>query len=343
MSNIEEKIGIVVIGLGRIGESHLDGIRQNADKAVVAAVVDIDESRAKSTAEHYQTKYYYTIEEALKDPAIHAAIICLPHHLHWPAAIQVMEAGRHVLVEKPWAVNLAEGKEMLAKAEEKGVTLMSGQSFRFMWAMWEAKQRVKNGEIGEPFDLVYIFAAPFTRDTAPLWWGDEEKTGGMAFTMYGAHTIDYTLWVYENRKPVRIYAEARSINPDFKGMDEITITMRFDDDSMATNILSVNTKPTKHECSIFGPKGRIDVIQRGGHIPGQLVGVFTGDLLVNGKLVKSNVPSFHQFAAQMKEFITAISERHQPVVTYSQMITQMAIIDAAKQSAASNKPVTLKL
>ena len=343
MSNIEEKIGIVVIGLGRIGESHLDGIRQNADKAVVAAVVDIDESRAKSTAEHYQTKYYYTIEEALKDPAIHAAIICLPHHLHWPAAIQVMEAGRHVLVEKPWAVNLAEGKEMLAKAEEKGVTLMSGQSFRFMWAMLEAKQRVKNGEIGEPFDLVYIFAAPFTRDTAPLWWGDEEKTGGMAFTMYGAHTIDYTLWVYENRKPVRIYAEARSINPDFKGMDEITITMRFDDDSIATHILSVNTKPTKHEWSIFGPKGRIDVVQRGGHISGQLVGVFTGDLLVNGKLVKSNVPSFHQFAAQMKEFITAISERRQPVVTYSQMITQMAIIDAAKQSAASNKPVTLKL
>lgn len=343
MFSMQGKIGVAVIGLGRIGESHLDGIRQNSDRAFIAAVVDIDESRAKPTAERYQTKYYLSVEEALKDPTIQAAVICLPHHLHRSVACQVMEAGRHVLVEKPWAVNLAEGKEMLARAQEKGLILMSGQSFRFMWAMWEAKQRVINGEIGEPFDLLYIFGAPFTRDTAPPWWQDEVKTGGMAFTMHGAHTIDYTLWIYENRKPVRIYAEARSINPDFEGMDEIIITMRFDDDSMATNILSVNTRPTKHECLIVGPKGRIDVVQRGGHIPGQLVGVFTGDLLVNGELVKSDVPRFHQFAAQMQEFISAISEKREPLVTYSQILTQLAIIDAAKQSAATHQPVTLKL
>ncbi len=343
MLSMQGKIGVAVIGLGRIGESHLDGIRQNSDRAFVAAVVDIDESRAKATAERYQTKYYLSVEEALNDPTIQAVVICLPHHLHQSVACQVMEAGRHVLVEKPWAVNLTEGKEMLDKARGKGVILMSGQSFRFMWAMWEAKKKVKNGEIGDPFDLLYIFAAPFTRDTAPPWWQDEEKTGGMAFTMYGAHTIDYTLWIYEGRKPVRIYAEARSINSDFEGMDEIVITMRFDDDSMATNLLSVNTRPTKHECFIVGPKGRIDVVQRGGHIQGQLVGVFTGDLLVNGELVRSDAPRFHQFAAQMQEFISAIAERREPLVTYSQMLTQLAIIDAAKQSAATHQPVTLKL
>jgi len=340
---MQERIGVAVIGLGRIGESHLDGIRQNSDKAFIAAVVDIDESRAKSTAERYKTKYYLSVEEALKDPDIQATVVCLPHHLHSPVACQVMDAGRHVLIEKPWAVNLAEGKKTLARAQEKGVVLMSGQSFRFMWALWEAKQRVVHGEIGEPFDLLYIFAAPFTRDTAPPWWKDEGKTGGMAFTMYGAHTIDYTLWIYENRKPVRIYAEARSINPDFEGMDEIAITMRFDDDSMATNILSVNTRPTKHECWIVGPRGRLDVVQRGGHIPGQLVGVFTGDLLVNGELVKSNAPRFHQFAAQMQEFLSAIAQKREPVVTYSQMLTQLAIIDAAKQSASTHQPVTLNL
>ena len=343
MFSMQGKIGVAVIGLGRIGESHLDGIRQNSDRAFIAAVVDIDESRARSTAERYNTKYYLSVEDALKDPALQAAVICLPHHLHRSVACQVIEAGRHVLVEKPWAVNLAEGKELLARAQKKGVILMSGQSFRFMWAMWEAKQRVINGEIGEPFDLLYFYGAPFTRDTAPPWWQDEVKTGGMAFTMYGAHTIDYTLWIYEGRKPVRIYAEARSINPDFEGMDEIIITMRFDDDSMATNILSVNTRPVKHECLIVGPKGRIDVVQQGGHIPGQLVGVFTGDLLVNGELVKSDAPRFHQFAAQMQEFITAISEKREPVVTYNQILTQLAIIDAAKQSATTHQPVTLKL
>lgn len=338
---MKEKIGVAVIGLGRIGESHLSGIWQNSDTAYVAAVVDIDESRAKSTAQRYQTKFYLSVAEALNDPNIQAAVVCLPHHLHQPVSCQIMETGRHVLVEKPWAIDLAEGKEMLDKAREKEVVLMAGQSFRFMWAMWEAKQRVVQGDIGDPFNLVYIFAAPFTKDTAPPWWQDVEKTGGMAFTMYGAHTIDYTLWIYEGRKPVRVYAEARSINPDFKGMDEIIITIRFDDDSMATNILSVNTKPTKHECLIVGPKGRIDVVQRGGHVPGQLVGVFSGDLLLNGELVRSDAPKFHQFAAQMREFLEAISQKREPIVKYSQMLAQLAIIDAAKQSATTHQPVLL--
>ncbi|NVL91356.1 MAG: Gfo/Idh/MocA family oxidoreductase, partial [Desulfobacterales bacterium] len=272
---------------------------------------------------------------------IQAAVVCLPHHLHQPVSCQIMETVRHVLVEKPWAIGLAEGKEMLDKAREKGVILMAGQSFRFMWALWEAKQRVVQGDIGDPFNLLYIFAAPFTKATAPPWWQDVEKTGGMAFTMYGAHTIDYTLWIYEGRKPVRVYAEARSINPDFKGMDEIIITIRFDDDSMATNILSINTKPTKHECLIVGPKGRIDVVQRGGHVPGQLVGVFSGDLLLNGELVRSDAPKFHQFAAQMREFLEAISQKREPIVKYSQMLAQLAIIDAAKQSADAHQPVLL--
>ncbi len=337
----KEKIGVAVIGVGRIGESHLDGIRQNSEAAYVAAVVDIDESRARATAVKHQTKFYLSVAEALNDPDIQAAVICLPHHLHKSVSCQIMETGRHVLVEKPWVTNLADGKEVLNKAREKGVVFMVGQSFRFMWAMMEAKQRVAKGEIGEPFNLVYMFAVPFTKATAPAWWQDEEKTGGMAFTMAGSHTIDYTLWIYEGRKPVRVYSEARSINPDFQGMDEITITIRFDDDSMATNILSVNTRPMKYECFIAGPKGRIDVIQKGGFTPGKLVAVFSGDLLVNGELVRSDSPKFHEFAAQMREFLEAISNKREPIVKHSEILMQMAIIEAAKKSAATHQPVLL--
>jgi predicted dehydrogenase len=335
------KIGVAVIGLGRIGESHLDGVRQNPDAGYIAAVVDVDESRARSTAERYQTKCYLSLEEALTDPDIQAMVVCLPHHLHAPVSRQVMETGRHVLVEKPWATSLAEGKEVLAKAREKGVVFASGQSFRFNWALMEAKQRVARGEIGSPFEVLYIFGAPFDKSKAPPWWQDVKKTGGMIFTMSGSHTVDYTLWIYEGRKPVRVYAEARSINPDFEGMDEIIITIRFDDESMATNIISANIRPTKHECFIGGPEGRIDIIMRGGHVPGELVGIFSSDLLVNGELVRTDSPEFHQFAAQMKEFLAAISEQREPLVKHADLLTQMAIIDAAKQSAATHQPVLL--
>ena len=225
---LKGKIGIAIIGLGRIGESHLDAIRLNSDAAYVAAVVDIDESLARATAEKHQTKFYLSVAEALNDPDIQAAVVCLPHHLHKPIACQVMEAGRHVLVEKPWALSLAEGKEMLDQAKRKGVTLMSGQSYRFMWSLLEAKERIVKGEIGDPFSIVYLEANNFNKANAPAWWKDVKKTGGMAFTMLGAHTIDYTLWVYEGKKPVRVYSEARSLNVDFEGMDDLRFAQDLD-------------------------------------------------------------------------------------------------------------------
>ncbi|MFQ6121977.1 MAG: Gfo/Idh/MocA family protein [Dehalococcoidales bacterium] len=333
------KIGVAVIGLGRVGESHLDAIRLNSEAAYVAAVVDIEQSRAQSTAERYKTKFYLSVEEALNDPDIKAAVICLPHYLHKPIACQVMESGRHVLVEKPWALNLADGREMLAKAQEKKVVLMSGQSFRFQWAMYEAKQLVKKGEIGHPFNLLYVFLTAVDYVRAPSWWRDEKMTGGLAFALGGSHTVDYTLWIYEGRKPVRVYSEARSINPELEGMDEIIITIRFDDDSLATNYISINTRPMKHECLIVGPKGRIDVTCGFGW--DKLIGVFSADLFLNGNLVRSDFPTFHQFAVQMREFLEAISQPREPIVKYSEILTQLAILEATQKSAATHQTVLL--
>ena len=252
----------------------------------------------------------------------------------------MMEAGRHVLVEKPWALSLAEGKEMLDRAREKGVILMSGQSYRFMWALIEAKERIMKGEIGDQFSIVYLEANSFNKANAPAWWKDVKKTGGMAFPMLGSHTIDYTLWLYEGKKPVRVYSEARSLNVDFEGMDEIMITIRFDDDSMATNYLSLNTKPEKHECVIVGPKGRINILY-GRDYSRNLVGIFSSELYSNGELVRSDSPSFHQFAVQMREFLESISQKREPIVRYSSLLTQLAVLEAAQKSAATHQPVTL--
>lgn len=337
------KLGLAVIGLGRIGKTHLDAIRLNSDVAQLVAVVDLNESLVKSIAEKFNTRFYLSVEEALNDPDIQAAVICLPNHLHTPVSLQIMETGRHVLVEKPWAINMEGGKKMLDKAGEKGVILMAGQSFRFLWALQEAKQRVTKDEIGDPFNIIYIFDTPFDQSGAPAWWRDLNKTGGLLFPGAGSHTVDYTLWIYEGKKPVRVYSEARSLNPDFDGMDEIVITIRFDDDSMATSHLSINTKVTKHECFIAGPKGTLDVIIKGGYTPGKLQSVFSADLFFDGKLVRSDNPEFHQFAVQMREFLEAISQKREPIVKHSEILTQLAILEAAQKSAATHQPVFLNI
>ncbi|UCH50391.1 MAG: Gfo/Idh/MocA family oxidoreductase, partial [Chloroflexota bacterium] len=213
------KIGIGIVGLGRVSQSHIDAIRLNPHICQLTAVVDVNEALAQSVAETCNTKYYTSVEQALLDPDIQAMIICLPHHLHKPVALQAMETGRHVLVEKPCATNLADGKEMVAKSIEKKVVLMAGQSFRFISACREAKLRMKE-EIGDPFNFIYIQACGFDEASAPLWWQDMKKTGGHAFTTVGSHNLDLILWMYEGRTPIRVYSEARSVNPKFEGMDE---------------------------------------------------------------------------------------------------------------------------
>ncbi len=333
---MKDKIGVAVVGLGRVADSHLDAIRLNSDTTRLVAVVDINESLAKSTAERSKVKFYTSVEAALGDPDIQAMVVCLPHDLHKRIGIQIMEAKRHVLMEKPLATNLEDASQLIEKAKEKRVTLMVGQSHRFFSAVQETKLRIKE-TIGDPFNLIYTSFRPFHRLTTPPWWQDVEKTGGLAFTMLGAHTIDFTLWIYEGRRPVRVYAEARSLNPKFEGMDEIVIVITFDDGSVATNHLSLNTSPSKKDCLIIGPQGTI-LISHSESSSG-LAGVFTCDLYINGELVRSGEQKPHNFALQMREFSTAILEGRKPSVRNTDILKQLAIIDAAKKSAETHQPV----
>jgi predicted dehydrogenase len=344
---LKDKTGVAIIGLGRVGKTHIDAVQLNPDTARLAAVIDANESLAKSIAEEFNTKPYFSVEAALSDPDIQAIVICLPHNLHKPIALQVMEAGRHVLVEKPWATCLADGKEMLDKAREKGVVLQAGQDLRFLKTMQEAKKRITQGEIGDLFNILFVMTEIFTatpapsKFTAPTWWQDVKKTGGLTFTMLGSHTVDIILWMYEGKKPVRVYSEAQSINPELEGMDEVLITIRFDDGSMATNYLSINTKPAKNECLIVGTEGRILIDITGGHDLKKLVGIFATELYVHENFVFGGNQKPHNFAVQMREFLQAIMQKREPAVKHSEILTQLAILDAAQKSAESHQPVLL--
>jgi len=339
----KDKIGVAVVGIGRIGTTHLDAIRSNPDTTRLVAVVDEDESRAKSAAETFNTKFYTSVEAALDDRDIQAVVVCLPNYLHKPVGLQIMETGRHVLMEKPMAMNLAEGKEIVGKAQEKGVVLMVGQSFRFYSGLQEAKLRMKD-EIGEPYNLIYIMASgpsniPGPRLAAPTWWQDVTKTGGGSLLLAAPHTVDSTVWMYEGRRPIRVYSEARSRRPDQTGLDDIAITISFDDGSMATNYVCSNANPRKWECLITGRKGSI-FYTLGDSLVG-LVGVYSCDLYINGNLVQSGDQEPHQLALQMREFSEAILQKREPMVKNSEILTQLAILDAVKKSAETHQPVLL--
>jgi predicted dehydrogenase len=110
------RLRVGVIGAG-VGVLHLRGYARNPDTEIVA-LAGLDDERVRRAAAEFQIpRTYRQYEELLADPQIDAVSVCLPNKLHAPVAIAALEAGKHVLVEKPLARNTAEGRAMIAAAE----------------------------------------------------------------------------------------------------------------------------------------------------------------------------------------------------------------------------------
>ncbi|HEY8529660.1 MAG TPA: Gfo/Idh/MocA family oxidoreductase [Paenibacillaceae bacterium] len=334
---MSDKVRIAVLGLGRISRTHIDGIRHWPELCELYAVVDVQEHLAKSFSEEFGVRYYTSVDDAFADPNIDAVVVCLPHHLHKEVTVKACNAGKHVLVEKVMANSVAEGEAMVQAAEANGVNLMVAQSRRFFTATREAWNQRKN--IGKITNMLYSFVCYFNVNTAPVWWRKKEYTGGLVYPMLGSHSIDFTLWMLDDRRPVSVYAQGASNNPDFEGDDDVTIIIGFDDGTHATNYLSINNRYPRHEALMIGQNGTIYFSQTGDHIG--LIGTADTDLYINGQLVMSGESKPHNFALQMKEFVDSIREKRQPSPSGREILLQLKIIEAAQRSAAEKRVVML--
>lgn len=331
-----EKVKIAMIGGGRIGASHIQAMLKLKDSIEVGGIIDLNTQVADKMAKEYNIPAFYSVEDALKDKSIDAFIIGLPHFLHFPVGKQILEAKRHVLMEKPLGITLEEVEKLIQIANENAVVLMSGQSRRYYTAIQEAKRLLT--EIDGPTNMLYNFAPIFTKESAPPWWQEEKKTGGLVLGMLGSHTIDLTLWMFEGKKPIRLYCETRSISEVFEGDDAASIIIKFDDGTMATNYMSISNNPIKHECLIEGRKGSIFFSHHGDHEG--TVGAASTKLYVNGsQRDTSDEPDC--FTVQIKEFADSILEKRPPLTSAENVYSTYLLIEAAKESAKRQAPIDI--
>src|SRR5437870_929122 len=148
------KVRIGIIGCGDISKSHLAGWKATPYGEVVACC-DADEARARERAAAGGADVYTNWKELLGRGDIDAVDICLPHHLHAPAALDACAVGKHVLVEKPMATTLGEAHEMILAARSAGVKLMVEQSTYFSWSLHAARRLIDAGLIGDRTEIVW--------------------------------------------------------------------------------------------------------------------------------------------------------------------------------------------
>lgn len=337
-----KKLRIAVIGCGRIGPTHMNAIKQLEDIARLVAVVDTDKDRAQMMSAEYGARCYYSVDEALGDSDIDAVVITLPNYLHGPVALKAAKSGKHILVEKPMVTSLDDADKIVKLADENGIILMVGQSRHYMQPLQEVKRLTK--EIGKPITLSYTSLIHPSKMDSPQWWMFEEKTGkgGAVIWNMGSHTIDYTLWILEGSAPSSVYAKCHSNNPNFEGYDEAIIVLGFEDGAIATNHLSLNTLPPRHDCLIVGSKGSL-YWKFGTRAPLRgHCGVWPNvELYRNGEII-AQAETVNPFTLEIKEFIDSIKERREPLTSGRKVRKTIEILDAIILSAYKDEVVYLK-
>jgi len=205
-----KKLRVGVIGLG-FGRSHIEGYQSHPDAEVVAvADMNVDLAR-KICAQHAIPAHYTEAGQMLAREALDVVSIAVPNRLHRPLTLEALQAGCHVLCEKPMAMNADEAREMLAAAEAAKRRIMINFKFRFTAQSSVMKREAAAGTLGS---IYYGHTRWMRRRGVPKfggWFGRKSESGGGALIDLGVHRLDLALWLMDYPKPR--WVMARTFDP----------------------------------------------------------------------------------------------------------------------------------
>ena len=203
-----KKLGVGIIGAGWPGQQHAHAVRAN-DRAELYGIAESDRERRTEFRETFSPrKTFLSYEDLLHDPEIDTVIICLPNFLHFPATLAALEAGKHVLCEKPPTTNGAEMKVLQEEAEKRGLIYFFGRQFRFSPAMRAAKKLIAADRLGK----IYFAEAVWIRSRGiPTgvggWFTEKKRSGGGALIDIGIHALDAVWYLMGTPRPISVSAQ----------------------------------------------------------------------------------------------------------------------------------------
>lgn len=182
-----DKFTIGLIGVGNITDSHLDALKQNPQFNLIG-VCRRSEREVKQLAAQLGVQGFTDYHDLLaKRPDV--ALVSLPHGIHCQVTEEAMQAGCHVLVEKPMAVSVAECNRMLAAAKQHGKKLIVTESATFMPGAMRTGEKFRSGSLGRFFTGCIVTARAYFNADRPAWFLDPAMSGGGMFTNVGLHRL----------------------------------------------------------------------------------------------------------------------------------------------------------
>ncbi len=196
------RLGLCVIGLGRMGRLYVDLISKYINEAKLTAVISRSYTKAEEVCREYGCRPYSDLDKALIDENVDAIVVATPTYTHSDYIIRAAEHHKHVFVEKPIDVDLRRAEEAVRKCRRYGVKLQVGYMRRFEDNYVKAKEVIESGELGEP--LIYIGISKDPEPPPPGWLRDPNLSGGLVLDLM-SHDFDLAMW-YLRDEVVEVYA-----------------------------------------------------------------------------------------------------------------------------------------
>ena len=282
-----DTLKFAIIGCGRIAARHAEHISNNGK---LIAVCDTEISRAEVLGNKYSAKIYNNIDELLKNEKVDVISICTPNGLHAEHTIKSLQAGNHVLCEKPMAINVYDCGRMIQAAEKANKRLFIVKQNRFNPPVVKVKEIIDNNILGEIYNvqLNCFWNRNFEYYSDSDWKGSRSLDGGTLFTQF-SHFIDLLYWMIGDVKEVSTFCNNYAHDNIIEFEDTGVVALKFYNGIIGTINYTVNSfsKNMEGSITIFGEKGTIK-------IGGQYLNELEYQDLENGKikdLPKGNPPN----------------------------------------------------
>src|SRR5688500_2748906 len=236
-------LGIGIIGYGRIGAEHACWINAAGEALRVVAADDITPARNQLAASH-GLKTYTNLDALLADPAVGAVLVSTPTAMHFDHASRALAAGKHVMVEKPMALDLEQSRKLADEARRRGKVLSVFHNRRWDADYLTVKAAIESGAFGKLINVesrLGQFAScvgPAAKEYHPTW-RNERCFGGGGLYDWGSHFVDQLWRLLWPARPVRVYAQLRG-NVWSQDCDDFARVL-IDFDSGVVGLVEINT------------------------------------------------------------------------------------------------------
>jgi myo-inositol 2-dehydrogenase/D-chiro-inositol 1-dehydrogenase len=331
---VSRRVGVGLAGLGRMGRLHAHNLAR-ARRAELVRVVDTDERLAQTTARELGVECSASFDELLGDPRVEAVVVSTPTQLHAPMVELAAAAGKHVLCEKPIALELDAARHAVDSANEAGVKLQVGFHRRFDPDWVAAAERISTGELGD----VYLFRTSL-RDMSPPSIEYVRSSGGL-FVDVTIHDLDTARWLVGDIDEVTAIGAALS-DPAFAeagDVDNAIVMLRFASGALGV-IDNSRVAGYGYDCSteIVGSKATVRIAQhRRVHNEWLTPGSASVDWVVDFTERYAEA-----YARELEDFAAAILDDRPVAVSGEDAIAAFVLARACDRSWRERRPVQLR-